>query len=102
MAASRSSASRGPRPRRRSASRPARGRRQGNSTARQWLGYATATGAGVLGIALASAVGAGELLAGGVLAYVAYRVTSHGVAPTRALMEGMEFGQGQPPKQAPA
>ncbi len=68
----------------------------------KWLSYAAAAGAGALGIAVAGAIGAGELMAGGVLAYMAYRMTRDRVAPSRALIEGVQFGQGQPPKQAPA
>ncbi len=64
------------------------------------MASAAALAAGAIGIVVASALGAGELMAGGVLGYMAYRVTRDRVAPGRALMEGVQFGQGQPPTQA--
>ncbi len=57
-----------------------------------------AIAAGAVGVALASAVGVGELMTGGFLAYVAYRVIRYGVAPTEALIEGVELEHGQVPK----
>ncbi len=102
MASSRRSiASRRSRPVRESAARR-RGRtgRGGSRGGGSWLAYAAAVGAGALGIMVASALGAGELMAGGVLGYMAYRMTQNRVTPARALMEGVQFGQGQPPVHA--
>ncbi len=105
MASSRRSiASRRSRPVRESAARR-RGRtgRGGSREGRgggSWMAYAVVVGAGALGIMVASALGAGELMAGGVLGYMAYRMTQNRVTPARALMEGVQFGQGQPPVHA--
>ncbi len=58
-----------------------------------------ALGAGAAGVALASSIGVGELVAGGFVAYVAYRVIRYGVAWTEALIEGVELEHGEVPKK---
>ncbi len=95
MAASRTSQSRGARPRR-AARRSRTGFDPRQVAGHPWIANIGAAGAGVAGVALASAFGAGELMAGGILAYIAYRVLRHGVSPTQAVREGVEAGQGAP------
>ncbi len=83
--------------------RPAAARRAGmagDTRRKALLATAGAAGAGALGVALASSVGVGELVAGGFVAYVAYRVIRYGVAWTEALIEGVELEHGEVPRKA--
>ncbi len=59
-----------------------------------------AIGAGAAAVALASSVGVGELMAGGFVAFVAYRVIRYGIAPTEAVIEGVQLEHGEAPKNA--
>ncbi len=86
---------------RRSRRAPARAAGMGGDPHRKaMLANIGALGAGALGVGLASSVGVGELVAGGFIAYVAYRVIRYGVAWTEALIEGVELEHGQVPKKA--
>lgn len=57
-----------------------------------------ALAAGAAGVAAASATGVGELAVGLFSAYVVYRVIRYGVAPSEAIIEGVELEHGEAPR----
>ena len=54
---------------------------------------------GAIGVGLAELVGIGQIVVGAVAAYAAYRVIRYGVAPTEALLEGVELEHGEVPRR---